>query len=132
MFDSYYLQERQTEYVTKSINVTEKKAPTDESIKLLNEFSEKALENIVKRFSTSNNTFFCTGAVFYNPMKASNEVHIKYTLNSKDYTFCVELNEWESNTQRSVAQKLYEKICDKLAEQIMLPLLEDFSRIKYL
>ena len=55
MFDTY-VQRHTTEYVDRNITVKEYKAPTDESVKLLNEMTEKALNNIVKTFSTSNNT----------------------------------------------------------------------------
>jgi len=53
-----------------NINVTEKRAPTDESVKLLNEFQKEALENLICKISNDeNNTFKWEGFFFrtFNP-----------------------------------------------------------------
>lgn len=53
-----------------NINVTEKRAPTDESVKLLNEFQKEALENLICKISNDeNNTFKWEGYFFrtFNP-----------------------------------------------------------------
>lgn len=55
MFDSIRITSPETKYVTKEVNIKEKKAPTDESIRLLNEFQEKALRNQLCQFKLENN-----------------------------------------------------------------------------
>jgi len=57
MFDKKIIQQTRTKYVPyeKSVTVTEKRAPTDESVKLLNEFQDKSLENLIKTVKISNN-----------------------------------------------------------------------------
>jgi len=59
MFDTYMTPRPRTEYVTREVNITEKRAPTDESLKLLREM-EKAAD--AKRFACmkiAGNTFNC-------------------------------------------------------------------------
>lgn len=138
MFDNYYMQDRTTEYVTKNVNVTEKKAPTDESVRLLNEMTDKALKNIINKFSTSNNILQVTGATFNNYMKDCIELHCKMTLNGKDILFKVECNSWEAQTmdksggEQMLCMKLYEKVCNKLAQEIMQPFFRELSEKRFL
>lgn len=127
MFDTY-VTERTTEYVTKNINITEKRAPTDESVKLLNEMQDKAVENLVKRFSTSNNTLQITGAVYDNPFKGEKELHCKFVLNGQEHTFRVEVPSWECKNKYEMVEKLYKRVCEKLAVEIMLPFCEELNR----
>ena len=52
MFNTYITEEvTDTVYVPYTKTVIEKKAPTDESVKLLRELEEKAMGNIVDKFS---------------------------------------------------------------------------------
>lgn len=48
-----------TEYVTRTVNVHEHRAPTDESVRLLREMQEKAEAEVVKSVSVSNTLFEC-------------------------------------------------------------------------
>ena len=52
-------QPARTEYVDRHVTVTEKRAPTDESVKLLREMEAKAEAEVVKAVSVSNSTFEC-------------------------------------------------------------------------
>jgi hypothetical protein len=45
------------------VTITEKKAPTDDSMRLLNEFKEKALSEILNAFEIKNN--FLSGEIFF-------------------------------------------------------------------
>ena len=57
--DKHYHTHNKTEYVThevtKNVNITEKRAPTDESIKILREMEEKTREQIVHSFYVDQN-----------------------------------------------------------------------------
>lgn len=48
-----------TEYVTKTVNVHEHRAPTDESVKLLKEFEEKAQAKVIEAVHVGNTEFEC-------------------------------------------------------------------------
>lgn len=49
-----------TEYVTQTVKIEERRAPTDESVRLLKEFEEKAREKIESSINVGGNGFECT------------------------------------------------------------------------
>ena len=127
MFDSYYTQ-RTTEYVTKEVNVKEYRAPTDDSVKLLNEMTEKAKENLIKSFSTTNNTLQMSCTVYDDPRSFNREFLCKFTLNGKDHVIEVPIPLWEFDTMDKAVMGLYNKVCSKLTDEIMMPLLDEMLR----
>lgn len=127
MFDTY-VQRHTTEYVDRNITVKEYKAPTDESVKLLNEMTEKALNNIVKTFSTSNNTLQAKVAVYQDHRTQVNEFMCKFTLNGKDHMLRVEINAYETPDMNSMVEKLYTKVCEKLAQELMQPFFQELKK----
>lgn len=127
MFDTY-VQRHTTKYVDRNITVKEYKAPTDESVKLLNEMTEKALNNIVKTFSTSNNTLQAKVAVYQDHRMQVNEFMCKFTLNGKDHMLRVEINAYETPDIDSMVEKLYTKVCEKLAQELMQPFFQEIKK----
>lgn len=125
MFDNYYAQ-HSTEYVTKEVNVKEYKAPTDESVKLLNEMTEKSLANIVKQFATQDNDFNFGVMVYKNPMRFITEVIIKFKLNGKDHEMRFDVDEYRSVDQQ--VQATYKAICGKLAEILVSSVFDQLQR----
>lgn len=127
MFDTY-VQRHTTEYVDRNITVKEYKAPTDESVKLLNEMTEKALNNIVKTFSTSNSTLQAKVAIYRDRLMEVNEFMCKFTLNGKDHMLRVEINAYETPDMNSMVEKLYTRVCEKLAQELMQPFFQELKR----
>lgn len=127
MFDTY-VQRHTTEYVDRNVTVKEYKAPTDESVKLLNEMTEKALNNIVKTFSTSNNTLQAKVAAYQDPRMGVNEFMCKFTLNGKHHMLRVEFSAYETPDINSMVEKLYTKVCEKLAQEVMQPFFQELNR----
>lgn len=82
------------------ITVTENRAPTDESIKILNEMQEKALKNIISKLKIDDNIFNCHAMIHSNMEYDEYEIYIKYSYNkhervvkhSIDDSFMKELN----------------------------------------
>lgn len=124
MFDTYYTQ-RDTQYVTKEVNVKEYKAPTDESVKLLNEMTEKSLANIVKQFSVQDNDFNFGVMVYKNPLRYTTEVHIKFKLNAKEHTTSFDVDEFKS--MEGQVRDVYKALCGKLAEILMTPVFDQIQ-----
>lgn len=125
MFDNYYTQ-RTTEYVTKEVNVKEYKAPTDESVKLLNEMTEKSLANIVKQFSVQNNEFSFGVMSYKNPLRYTTECIVKFKLNGKDHIISFDVDEFKSLDGQM--QDIYKAVCGKLAEILITPVFEEIKR----
>ena len=112
MFDNYYAQTR-TEYINKDVNVKEYKAPTDESVKLLNEMQEKTLANIIKQFSVQDNDFNFGVMSYKNPIRYTTEVLVKFTLNRKQYEVKTDVDEFKDRDGQ--IKDIYKAVCDKLA-----------------
>lgn len=84
------------EYIpyTKEVNVYEHKAPTDESVSLLNELTEKAKANIIKVINIEENHLKCV-IIYFADSYSSNKLHVnmKFELNGKTYTFTDTFND---------------------------------------
>lgn len=79
---------RNTEYIPyeKSIKVNEYKAATDESIKILNEFQEKAKENLC--YSVRIDQSYLNGVAFFfreDHMSNGFDVYFKFGLNGTEF-----------------------------------------------
>lgn len=86
MFDKTFIQPTRTEYVPyeKTVTITEKKAPTDESIKLFYEMREKAKENLIKEFEVNDNIINAQVFSFNNnDFSMDKLMYIKFVLNGK-------------------------------------------------
>lgn len=105
----------------KTINVTEKRAPTDESVRLLNEMEAKALQNIVHKIVIDENHLKGV-VVFYKDEFMFNgfTLFIKFILNEKEYSFEEQLkirdlhirphdNEWALFTAYQVIHEKFVK-----------------------
>lgn len=90
MFENINIYNREKEYVpyekTVTATITEKRAPTDESVKLLNEFQEKAKENIIKSIVIDSNIAKCV-CIYYQDVLFDNKIlfHIRFVLNGKEH-----------------------------------------------
>jgi len=128
MFDTH-IYENKTQYVDRNVIVKEYRAPTDESVKLLNEMTDKALNNIVQNFNTYNNCLQMTGAVYVDERLQQKSFLLKFTLNGKDHKFHVDVDSWECSTPPQMVDKVYTKVCEKLTGELMKPLLDELSRV---
>ncbi len=135
-----------TQYVTKEINVTEKRAPTDESIRLLNEMQDKARKNIILTIPIENNIL--TGiAIMYQDTVVRDAVllHIRFTLNGKDYIIEEDFNkldwiqmkheakEWITYEEREKAEQLViDTLLPRVGELIGKILLKESKLINHI
>jgi hypothetical protein len=90
MFDTYKIDRSHTTYSPSKIDVVEKKAPTDESIRLLKEMQEKAFDNVVSCFQLSNNELNdITCWIYPDQYSFEERARIRFKLNGEviDFTF---------------------------------------------
>jgi hypothetical protein len=125
---------KNTEYIPyeKSVNINEYKAATDESIKLLNEFHEKAKENLCYSVRI-NQTYLNAVAFFFREDHLSNgfEVYYKFILNGSEFkvkTFITD-DEWYKERMKNpldepstrIALKLiHGRIADEIAKELLI------------
>lgn len=124
MFDQYHFP-KETTYVDRHITVNEHKAPTDESVKLLNELEEKAIKNIISRFSTSNNILQTFCAVHENGITGYREIFLKMTLNNKDYKLIIEIDPF---TMDNIIKQVCDKVSAAIAQEIVNPMLMEYQK----
>src|SRR4051812_2071854 len=87
LFKSTHIHNHKTEHVpyVKEVKITEHKAPTDESVKLLNEMQEKAKKNIIATIHIEQN--YLKAIVIYTQddvVSGRMKYAIKFNLNGKD------------------------------------------------
>lgn len=80
---TYVMGGGRTEYVTKEINVTEKRAPTDESVALLSEMEEAARSKLFDAFVIEDNTVNMSAVVFRDMEFNGLIVRYKLKINGK-------------------------------------------------
>jgi len=112
--------------------VHEHRAVTDESVKLLNEFQEKAIENVLHSFKLKDNIIEADGFFIQsNFMDYNIGVHCKFKINSKEYYVkdsinCFEFRQnlkgyFESFEYReSVIRLVYKKVSEIIAEELIM------------
>ena len=100
------------------INVTEKKAPTDESIRLLNEFQQKAFDNIVECVQLSNNELTDAKYWIYPDHYSFTQcARIRFKLNGKvkDFEFTLPHERTDkADIQKIIMSKIYDEITKEI------------------
>jgi hypothetical protein len=77
-----------TEYVPYDKTVTINRAPTDESIGLLNEFTKKAKNNIIHTVHIQENYLRAIGIYYYDDIVNNRtHFHLKFNLNGKRISY---------------------------------------------
>ena len=93
MFNKTFIYEKRSTKVVpyeKTVNIN--RAPTDESVKLLKEFEEKAVENIIDKIHVNDNNI--NGLVLVKQIQLNpfnHKFYWKFTLNGKEYRGEIEL-----------------------------------------
>jgi len=77
MFDRYQIGARE-QHITRT--VTEHRAPTDESIRLLREMEEKARSQVIESFAVGGNALEAR-AVMMETVTGDTEIHVMFKLN---------------------------------------------------
>ena len=107
------------------IKVTEKKAPTDESIRLLNEFQQKAFDNVVECVQLSNNELTDVTYWLYPDHYSFNQrVRIRFKLNGKvkDFEFTLP---HERTNKADILKNIMEKIYTEISRDILVGFVEN-------
>jgi len=117
---------------TKEVNVKieEKKAPTDESVRLLNEMMEKAQKNIIGSIKIDDNLLNIIGACFSTPPPLDKVLfQIRFKLNGKEYFIeeyidkeeirKVQLKATFDTEKQAVLEAVYKRICEIITLELI-------------
>jgi len=100
------------------MDVTEKRAPTDESVRLLNEMQQKAFDNVVSCIQLSNNQLKDITCWIYPDQYSFDErARIRFELNGKviDFTFKLPCKYIDAS---SVIPYIREKIVEEISKNV--------------
>jgi len=99
-----YITNKETEHVHHydTVNITEKRAPTDLSVKLLNEFEEKAKNNIIAKIEIRENNVDAAAIYFHDDFCGDRvQFHIRFKMNGKEYVMRDSVDSFEWNREIS-------------------------------
>jgi hypothetical protein len=99
-------------------NVTEKKAPTDDSVRLLMDMQQKAMDNLLGMVKIENNNFEVTALAFSDWAHFSKLVYLKYTLGTDHHELKITLR------QGATEREMINKLVDELSKDIAIHVLE--------
>lgn len=88
MFDRYHLGPRSV-HVTESRNVTEKRAPTDDSVRLLREMEAAARAEVIKSVRVEGNGFNCVAQRMFEASSGDMMLRAIFELNGVSMTAAV-------------------------------------------
>ena len=125
MFNKTYINQTPKEtYSTSKVEVHEYKAPTDESLKLLKQFKDEAVKDIIKELVIST-TLITFVALQIRPLAASisgrrEQWFLTYEINGRTYTLKVILNLEELQYQNKTKAEIFvEKVSQSIVEEML-------------
>lgn len=102
MFDKISVVRSETEYVPYAKTVNVNRAPTDDSIRLLNELQEKATKNIIDRISVQDNEFSYFAQSWRDHLRDNILIGYKFTLNGKEHMGEIAIPAWKYSGKREL------------------------------
>lgn len=110
---------------TVNVDVTERRAPTDEAIKILREMEQKAQEQVLKAISINNTEVEGVLHMMRNPLSCTYSFKFLYQINGKKMTTEHEVNEFELPKYKWI-DGLINAVAVDIAREILL---KPFSNI---
>jgi hypothetical protein len=106
--------------------VTEIRAPTDDSIRILNEMREKTLQDIISRLRIDDNIFKCHAVMVSDHQEWQNRIVVKYSYNGHERVVRFSFDQGERDLQK-ITGDLRKKVAEDFTEVIMTSVLFDTS-----
>jgi hypothetical protein len=116
MFNTY-ITKKEDRLVPYEKTVTEIKAPTDDSIKLLNEWKDKLMEQIVGVYRTENCAIDMVAAQSTDPSTRVTRLTVKTIINGVEKFYAYVITE-ETLLTRTVADILSDKVKEIVADNV--------------
>lgn len=130
MFDRTVIHVPQrTEYVDRHVTITEKRAPTDQSVKLLSEMELAAEDKLICRGEIRNNTLAAQWNVFQDCASGMMDykVAVRVKLNGDEHLLRFPIEYKYGKDHQAVAIAVRDKIAELVATQIMLEAFNDVA-----
>lgn len=121
MFDTY---NSPTRRVTENVYVTEKRAATDESVRLLKEMEQAARDSVIKSVQLENNVISAVVHTAYDHLSCKHLYAVLMKINGKNHRIDVDVNEWDATD----SEKLIFAVAEAIAKQLTAIILPDVAK----
>ncbi len=107
----------------KTVTVNEYRATTDESLKLLNEFKDKAEKDLVRSIKIDDNQMLNANIMFFDNIIEDNiKVSVRFTLNSKEYLIKTTIEMPLNPTRDFYSEVFLKMLFEEISKEITLEL----------
>lgn len=101
-----------------NFNVTEKRAPTDESVRLLREMEKEALNKIIHNIDLSNNQFSARLLVFEDLLNCNTKGKVLFSLNGKKHELSVSFGVLD--LKEDMIKTCHDELAKYIAREILM------------
>lgn len=101
------------------VNVTEKRAPTDESVRLLKEMEDEARKKITETTVVRNTEFTCKLHKYNDAVNASDNYAVIYTLNGKQGRLDISVDCYDELSPEQTACFIRDKVAVDIANKML-------------
>jgi negative regulator of sigma E activity len=108
--------------------VTEKRAPTDESVRLLKEMEDAARKKITETTTVHNTEFTCKLHKYYDGLNDSEKYSVIYTLNGKQSRVDVDVEFYKMLSPEEVACFIRDKVAFDIANKMIHTAFRDINK----
>lgn len=123
MFDRYTISPSTDHHHYHRSEITERRAPTDESVRLLREMQQAAEKEVIKALSVRGNSFNALVHSVRVPLSATIKFLVVYELNGNRYSVPIEFDDY------TPTEKVIQGVIDELSRHIAINILQDpFSK----
>lgn len=102
-----------------NVNVTEKRAPTDESVRLLKEMEAEARKKITETTVVSNTEFTCKLHKYHDPANCADNYAVIYTLNGQQRRLDIMVEIYKMMTPEQVACLIRDEVAVDIANKML-------------
>ncbi len=99
--------------------VTEKRAPTDESVRLLKEMEAEAKQKIIDSITISNTEFECNVQSVIEPLNDETVYYVSYRMNGKKGGLKVPIKNWQRPSDIEVMIMVRDELAKDIASNMI-------------
>lgn len=103
----------------------EKRAPTDDSIRLYDEIKEKAYNSLLMTISPGDNDLKAVGRYYRDYYNFDHNFRFYIKLNGKEVKGNVKVNEFDITDKSDLVITIYEQLGKEIAKQLLIKSLEN-------
>jgi len=118
MFDTTILKSPDT--IRVNTTITEKRAPTDESVRLLREMEDKAKQEVIKAVEVKDNNFSAVLHHMHDYLSCCTKLRLIYSINGKKLTTDYSISDFKNNPDEWIPE-----LVDTVAKDIASHILRD-------